>query len=180
MAIVEAPLALFEMQIKGMSSATIELLQTPLSKAPKAFDTVDMTAAKGELISRVVNLKMFSVTDIHQAIIAPPAVTVDRHFGCHTASNNGLQRGFLTVWHLISTIKFERDMREGIDDYCYLLTLSRLMQQKPNHPAAAAGRKLLADKMASFQLGERSPKGTIADFKIFRLQVAQAIERLAG
>lgn len=81
---------------------------------------------------------------------------------------------------LISTIKFERDMREGVDDYRYLLTLSRLLKQKPNHRAAAAARKLLNDKMASFQLGERSPKGTLADFKTFRLQVAEAIERLAG
>jgi len=81
---------------------------------------------------------------------------------------------------LISTLKFEREMREGIDDYRYLQTLSRLLKQKPNHVAAPEARKLLSDKMASFQLGERAPKGPLSDFKTFRLQVAQAIEKLAS
>ena len=44
---------------------------------------------------------------------------------------------------LIPTIHFERDIREGIDDYRYMLTLSRLLREKPNHPEAAAARRLL-------------------------------------
>src|SRR5579871_715805 len=37
---------------------------------------------------------------------------------------------------LIPSIHFERDIREGIDDYRYMLTLSRLIRAKPNHPDA--------------------------------------------
>ena len=51
---------------------------------------------------------------------------------------------------LIPTIHFEREVREGFDDYRYMLTLARLLKEKPNHPAAAAGRKLLEDKLAAF------------------------------
>ncbi len=81
---------------------------------------------------------------------------------------------------LISTIKLERDMREGIDDYRYIETLARLLKEKPNHAGAQAARKLLDDEMASFQLGERSPKGPMSDFSAFRFKVAQAIEQMSS
>lgn len=82
---------------------------------------------------------------------------------------------------LIPTIHFEREIREGIDDYRYMLTLARLLQQKPNHPAAAAARKLLDDKLASFHLGERehNAKWPGAEYRTYRLQLAQAIEQLS-
>ncbi len=82
---------------------------------------------------------------------------------------------------LIPSIHFERDIREGIDDYRYLLTLERLLRRKPNHPAAAGTRKLVADKLASFRLGDRShgAKWPLAEYRSFRLRLAQAIEQLA-
>jgi len=82
---------------------------------------------------------------------------------------------------LIPTIHFERDIREGIDDYRYMLTLARLLRQKPNHLAAAAARKLLADKLASFKLGEREhdAKWPVAEYREFRLKLAVAIEALS-
>jgi len=82
---------------------------------------------------------------------------------------------------LIPTIHFEREIREGIDDYRYMLTLARLAGEKPGHPAAAAGRQLLSDKLASFRLGEREhdSKWPAAEFAEFRLAVAEAIERLS-
>ncbi|MDQ3814533.1 MAG: hypothetical protein M3347_11355, partial [Armatimonadota bacterium] len=82
---------------------------------------------------------------------------------------------------LIPTLHFERDIREGIDDYRYMLTLSRLLQRQPNHPAAATARKLLDDKLASFQLGARdhNAKWPLAEFRDYRLRLAEAIERLS-
>ncbi|MDQ3813434.1 MAG: hypothetical protein M3347_05730 [Armatimonadota bacterium] len=82
---------------------------------------------------------------------------------------------------LIPTIHFEREIREGIDDYRYMLTLSRLLRQKPNHAAAAAARKLLDDKLVAFQLGERNhnAKWPVEEFRAYRLKLAEAIEWLA-
>jgi hypothetical protein len=82
---------------------------------------------------------------------------------------------------LIPTIHFERDIREGIDDYRYMLTLSRLLREKPNHPEATNARKLLADKLASFALGERDheAKWPLSEYRDYRRKLAEAIEKLA-
>jgi hypothetical protein len=81
---------------------------------------------------------------------------------------------------LIPTIHFEREIREGIDDYRYLLTLSRLVREKPNSPAAPAARRLIADKLASFKLGEREhdQKWPISEYREYRLKLASAIEAM--
>ena len=83
---------------------------------------------------------------------------------------------------LIPTIHFEREIREGLDDYRYMLTLARLVEQKPNHPAARAAKALIDDKLASFALGERNhdAKWPMGELRDYRLQLAEAIEKLAG
>ncbi|MBI3920065.1 MAG: hypothetical protein HY318_01510, partial [Armatimonadetes bacterium] len=83
---------------------------------------------------------------------------------------------------LIPTLHFEREVREGIDDYRYMLTLSRLLREKPNHPAAPAAKKLIDEKLASFQLGERdhNAKGPVEEYRTYRLQLAEAIEKLSA
>ncbi len=75
---------------------------------------------------------------------------------------------------------FERDIRAGIDDYRYMQTLARLVKARPNHPAAPAARKLLDDKLASFRLGERdhNAKWPTAEYRAYRLKLAEAIEKL--
>ena len=52
---------------------------------------------------------------------------------------------------LIPSLEFERQMRGGIDDYRYLLTLARLAGEK--HDAAAEG--LIARRLSAFKLGQR-------------------------
>jgi hypothetical protein len=83
--------------------------------------------------------------------------------------------------NLVPVIHFDRDIRAGVDDYRYLLTLDRLIKAHPNHPAAPAARKLIADKLSSFRLGERDhdAKWPTAEFQSFRLQLAEAVERLS-
>ncbi len=82
---------------------------------------------------------------------------------------------------LIPVIHFERDIRAGIDDYRTMLTLSRLLRTHPNHPAAAAARKLLEEKLASFQLGERdhNAKWPPEEYRAYRLKLTEAIEKLS-
>jgi len=82
---------------------------------------------------------------------------------------------------LIPSIHFEREVREGFDDYRYMLTLSRVLQERPNHPAAAAARQLLDEKLAAFQLDERDhdAKWPVAEYREYRLKLAEAIEALS-
>jgi hypothetical protein len=82
---------------------------------------------------------------------------------------------------LIPSVHFEREIREGIDDYRYMQTLARLLREKPTHAAAAAGRKLITDKLAAFKLGERDhdAKWPTEEFGKYRLQLAEAIEKLS-
>jgi hypothetical protein len=74
---------------------------------------------------------------------------------------------------------FERK-REGLGDYRRLLTLERLAKEKAGAPAAAAGEKLIADRMAGFKLGQRDHDAVfgIADWDAFRAKVNDAIEAL--
>lgn len=95
----------------------------------------------------------------------------DDYSWCHTNANGDL----------IPTIHFEREVREGIDDYRYMVTLARLIKEKPTHPTAAEAKKLLDDKLTSFALGERNhdAKWPVGEYREYRLKLAEAIERLS-
>jgi len=82
---------------------------------------------------------------------------------------------------LIPSLHFEREIREGLDDYRTMLTLARLLGEKPNHPAAAEGRRLLETKLAAFKLGERNheAKWPVEEYATYRLSLAEAIEKLS-
>jgi len=80
---------------------------------------------------------------------------------------------------LIPSVEFER-LREGLDDYRRLLTLSRLATENPGNPAANAARELIATRLAAFHLGQRDPDSLFPpdDWSGFRRQVDDAIEAL--
>ncbi|HLJ57672.1 MAG TPA: hypothetical protein VKT77_21735, partial [Chthonomonadaceae bacterium] len=82
---------------------------------------------------------------------------------------------------LIPTIHFEREIREGIEDYRYMLTLAELLRARPNHRAAAAAARLLQERLAAFQLGDRDheAKWPVRDYREYRLKLALAIEALS-
>lgn len=81
---------------------------------------------------------------------------------------------------LIPTIHFERDIREGLYDYRYMLTLARLLREHPASAEAPAARRLLDDKLASFKLDERDhdAKWTSTEYRDYRRKLAESIERL--
>lgn len=87
------------MEVKSMTGNTVELLESSFGKAPKALDAVDMMMTTNKFIAAMLDAKVLGITDIHQAVIATPAVAVDGDFGSHTAPNDGLQRGFGAVRH---------------------------------------------------------------------------------
>jgi hypothetical protein len=82
---------------------------------------------------------------------------------------------------LIPSIHFDREIRAGIDDYRYMLTLSRLVKAKPNHAGADTARKLIDEKLASFKLGERDhdAKWPADEFQAYQLKLAESIETLS-
>ena len=76
---------------------------------------------------------------------------------------------------LIPTVAFER-LREGVDDYRRLITIVRLVRRHPDTAASKSARKLVADLLASFKLGDRDVPPT--RFRKLRRQLDDAIESL--
>jgi hypothetical protein len=81
--------------------------------------------------------------------------------------------------HLVPSIHLEQ-LRAGIDDYRYLLTLARLAKEKSGTPAATAAEDLIASRLSAFKLGEREhePLFPLEDWQAFRHKLADAIEAL--
>jgi hypothetical protein len=80
---------------------------------------------------------------------------------------------------LIPSVEFER-LREGLDDYRRLLTLSRLAAARPDSPFARHARGLIDGRMGSFHLGQREHDALfpVEDLTDFRRRVDDAIEAL--
>jgi hypothetical protein len=80
---------------------------------------------------------------------------------------------------LVPSLEFER-IREGLDDYRRLLTLSRLAREKAGTPAAQAAEALIATRLKAFHLGQRDHDAILgaADWGRFRQLTGDAIEAL--
>jgi hypothetical protein len=76
---------------------------------------------------------------------------------------------------LIPSVKFER-LREGLDDYRYMLTLQRLAEANNDSTALA----LIQDRLAAFRLGQRDHDALFpkSEWQEYRLNLAETIERL--
>ncbi|MFV2067155.1 MAG: glycoside hydrolase domain-containing protein [Pirellulales bacterium] len=81
---------------------------------------------------------------------------------------------------LIPSLQFEREIREGVDDYRYMSTLARLAKEKKGSAVAAEAEQLIADRMAAFKLGQRDHDKIFPteDWREFRLKMAELIARL--
>ena len=79
----------------------------------------------------------------------------------------------------IPAVEFER-LREGLDDYRRLLTLSRLAGEKSDTPEARSARALIDTRMAAFKLGQREHDELFpaSDWSEFRRKVDVLIESL--
>ena len=111
---IKPKLTLLQMQRKGMFGHTIELSQATLSKAPKGFNTVDMTITPNEFIVAMIDPKVLVKANVDQTIIATPAIGVDDAQRISFASDNRLQRTLRSIWNnlcvnLITTFKQTKD-----------------------------------------------------------------------
>lgn len=77
---------------------------------------------------------------------------------------------------LIPSLEFEREMHQGLNDYRYLLTLSRLASKQ--HDSAA--ESLIDDRLSAFKLGPREHNDLfpVSDWRDYRQKLAEAIARL--
>jgi len=80
---------------------------------------------------------------------------------------------------LIPAIHFEQ-LRQGLGDYRRLLTLAGLAKQHSGTPAAQAAEKLIHDRLAAFNLGQREHDDLFkpGDWAEFRHKLDDAIEAL--
>jgi len=90
---VEPELALFQMQVKGMFGNAVELRQPAFGKAPERLNAIDVMLSSDEFVVAVVDPEMLVKADVHQPIVATPAVGVDDAVDVGLAPDNGLQRG---------------------------------------------------------------------------------------
>lgn len=76
---------------------SIELLQATFREAPEALNAIDMCCVADKLVLAMIDSQMFAITDIHQAVIAAPAITIDDGIKAHATTNNGLQGGLFAI-----------------------------------------------------------------------------------
>jgi hypothetical protein len=82
----------FQMQIESFRRHAIELVQSSFGMRPETFNAVDVNIANSKNILRVINAKMFAVSDINQSIVAAPTVRMNHRIDGNTPANNVLQR----------------------------------------------------------------------------------------
>jgi len=90
---VEPEFALFQMQVEGVLGNAVELCEPAFGKAPEGFDSIDVMLSPGELVVAVVDPEMLVKADIHQPVVATPAIGVDDAVDVGFAPDDGLQRG---------------------------------------------------------------------------------------
>jgi hypothetical protein len=73
-----------------VSRDSIELLESPFSKASETLDTVDVLRATGELIGSMLDSEVLRVAGINQAIVAAPPVRVNDGLRRDATAGNGL------------------------------------------------------------------------------------------
>ncbi len=99
---VEAELALLEMEQERVWMQSTIPRQACLGITPEALDAVDVVAGMscvGELVGVVVHAQMPGVAEIDQAVVATPAIAVDDCVEAHFPSDCLTKRRFRVVGH---------------------------------------------------------------------------------
>jgi len=94
MSMVEPEFTRFQVQVEAMFGDAVERRKSSFGKTPKGFDSARVMFSPGELVVAMIDPEMPVKADIHQSIVATPAVGVDDAVDVSLASDNGLQYGF--------------------------------------------------------------------------------------
>lgn len=99
MTVVEAPLTFLEVQVEGVFVDAFQSVEPHFGVAPERLDAVDVRTTTHELIVSMRHTEVFLEPEIHEAIVASPAVAVDDAPHVHTTPNHSLQRPFPGIGH---------------------------------------------------------------------------------
>ena len=91
MAILKAAFSFFQVHKEGAPGHTAEFHQMPFGAALEASNPVDIGIASDKLIFAVVGPREFVKADIHQTVIAAPAVSVNHADHIGFSPDDGLQ-----------------------------------------------------------------------------------------
>lgn len=98
---IESKFSFFQMQVKRMFGHAVKLGQAALCIAPERLNTIDMPLTIRKLIFPMMHPKVLIKANIHQAIVAAPAIGMNHGAGFHMAADNALQRSFGAVRHIL-------------------------------------------------------------------------------
>lgn len=79
---------------------------------------------------------------------------------------------------MIPSVRFLGEIMPGLNDYRYLTTLARLLEERPHHPAAAGARKLFNAMTALTPGKDRQAPEDVFKFERDRKAIAEAIQSL--
>jgi len=109
---VESKFSFFQVQVKRMFGHAVKLGQAALCIAPERLNTIDMPLTIRKLILAMVYPKVLVKTNVHQTVIAAPAIGMNHGAGFHMAADNTLERGFGAVRHNLG-IDFALTLQES-------------------------------------------------------------------
>lgn len=134
------------MQVKGGLVQPFEH-QTGFSKAPEALDAIDVGFVPDEPVTTMINTEMFTITNIHKAIVTTPSAGVDDTFWFDFPSDNSLQRGLGAVRRYFG-VDFAITL-EDPEDNCFTVGATPSLSFNPTR-AKISPAMLLAECSRSF------------------------------
>lgn len=88
MAMIEAELALLEMEVEGLFVNTAKLCETHLCETPEVLNAVDMRIPTCKLIVAVGDPIVLAVPQINESVIPTPSIRMDRASGTYFRLDN--------------------------------------------------------------------------------------------
>jgi hypothetical protein len=99
MTMIKAEFGFFQVQVEGSGGYAVKLLQPAFGITPERFNAIDVMLTSSELVRTMIHPKVFIKTNIHQAVLAAPAVRMNHPIGCNMSPDHPLQRGFGAIRH---------------------------------------------------------------------------------
>ena len=96
---VESEFCFFEVQVERMFCNAVELAQASFRVAPERFDPVDVRLIVSEFILPVLDAQVLGVADVHEPIVAGPAIGMDDAVEVDAAANRFAQSVFRDIGH---------------------------------------------------------------------------------
>ncbi len=88
---IKSEFTLLQVEIKGILEHTSEADKTRFGKGPGTLNAIDVRVSNGKFILAMLHPEMLLIPQIHQTIIAAPAIRMNNTFRVNTASDYSLE-----------------------------------------------------------------------------------------